>query len=156
MALRCSICVHDKRDAIDQDIIAQRTLRDIAGHYDVSKSALDRHVDHIGQLMRAVGEQSTLDRRERLFGHLAQLQATTRHILETAMRTQNLETALRAVARLEKQLELEARLTGDLNEQGDANASQWREFRSIITSVLNKHPQAHEAVITALKEMEHA
>jgi hypothetical protein len=43
MPRRCTICDHPTRDAIDQALIAGQALRDIAGHYHLSKSALARH-----------------------------------------------------------------------------------------------------------------
>jgi hypothetical protein len=43
MPRRCTICDHPTRDAIDQALIAGQALRDIAGHYRLSKSALARH-----------------------------------------------------------------------------------------------------------------
>ena len=43
MPRRCTICDHPNHDAIDQALIAGQALRDIAGHYHLSKSALARH-----------------------------------------------------------------------------------------------------------------
>jgi hypothetical protein len=43
MPRRCTICEHPTRDAIDQALVAGQTLRDIASHYHLSKSALARH-----------------------------------------------------------------------------------------------------------------
>jgi hypothetical protein len=43
MPRRCTICDHPTRDAIDQALVAGQALRDIAGHYHLSKSALARH-----------------------------------------------------------------------------------------------------------------
>jgi hypothetical protein len=45
MPRRCTICAHPTRDAIDQALVAGQSLRDIAGHYHLSKSALARHKD---------------------------------------------------------------------------------------------------------------
>jgi len=43
MPRRCTICDHPNREAIDQGLIAGQALRDIAGHFRLSKSALARH-----------------------------------------------------------------------------------------------------------------
>ena len=43
MPRRCTICDHPNREAIDQGLIAGQALRDIAGHFSLSKSALARH-----------------------------------------------------------------------------------------------------------------
>jgi len=43
MPRRCTICDHPQHEAIEQALIAGQALRDIAGHYHLSKSALARH-----------------------------------------------------------------------------------------------------------------
>jgi hypothetical protein len=43
MPRRCTICDHPTREAIDQALVARQSLRDIARHYHLSKSALARH-----------------------------------------------------------------------------------------------------------------
>jgi hypothetical protein len=43
MARACSVCIHPARFTIDQSLQAGQSLRDISGHYVLSKSALDRH-----------------------------------------------------------------------------------------------------------------
>jgi hypothetical protein len=43
MPRHCTICDHPSRDAIDQALVAGQSLRDIAGQYHLSKSALARH-----------------------------------------------------------------------------------------------------------------
>ena len=45
MPRRCTICDHPQQEAIDQAFISGQSLRDIAGHYHLSKSALARHKD---------------------------------------------------------------------------------------------------------------
>ena len=39
----CSICKSEAKEAVDQALVAGTSLRDIAGQYGLSKSALDRH-----------------------------------------------------------------------------------------------------------------
>ena len=45
MPRRCTICDHPSREALDQALVAGHALRDIAGQYHLSKSALARHKD---------------------------------------------------------------------------------------------------------------
>jgi hypothetical protein len=46
MPRRCTVCDHPNRDTIDQALVAGQALRDIAGHYHLSKSALARHKEN--------------------------------------------------------------------------------------------------------------
>jgi hypothetical protein len=43
MPRRCTICIHPARATIGDGLVAGQSLRDIAGRYALSKSALDRH-----------------------------------------------------------------------------------------------------------------
>ena len=54
MAL-CSICEHLNRAAIDKALVTRSaSMRDIAGHYGVSRSALSRHkANHLPRLVEA-------------------------------------------------------------------------------------------------------
>ena len=43
MPQTCSICKHDQRNDIDQDLLGGASLRETSGRYGVSSSSLDRH-----------------------------------------------------------------------------------------------------------------
>lgn len=43
MGRTCTVCAHPARDAIDTALETERTLRDIAAQFGVSKTALHRH-----------------------------------------------------------------------------------------------------------------
>ena len=46
MATSCTICTHEQQKEIDHDLIGGAAVRDVAGRYGVSKSAVDRHRRH--------------------------------------------------------------------------------------------------------------
>lgn len=114
-------------------------MRALAGQFNVSRQALQRHVDHISDLLSNADKASTALRRKRLFTALCRTHATTRALLAQAIEMASVDTGLRAIARLEKQLELHARLTGDLKEQGaevtaeaELTAEQWAALHELI------------------------
>jgi len=43
MPRHCTVCHHPRREAIDVAVVAGGSLRDIAGQFRISKSALARH-----------------------------------------------------------------------------------------------------------------
>jgi hypothetical protein len=47
MARNCSICRHANRTEIEKNVINGETLRDIAGRFGVSRSAVQRHKNHL-------------------------------------------------------------------------------------------------------------
>ncbi|MGH2478070.1 MAG: hypothetical protein ACRDHW_00225 [Ktedonobacteraceae bacterium] len=63
------------------------------------------------------------------------------------------ELALKALAELRRQVELRAKLEGDLDEHSITITSipEWRELRSLLLDALSIHPQAKMAVIRALE-----
>lgn len=57
MPRHCSVCSHQARAAIDEGLVAGRSLRDIAGQFALSKSALERHKDsHVPSDLARNGE----------------------------------------------------------------------------------------------------
>jgi 3-phenylpropionate/cinnamic acid dioxygenase small subunit len=53
MAQKCSICIHPKRAYINRMLLnAKNPLREIAGKYGVSQSAVDRHRAHISNAVQ--------------------------------------------------------------------------------------------------------
>jgi len=70
--------------------------------------------------------------------------------------TKDNELALKAIARVEKQLELEGRLLGELNEGAAVNIvlmPAWAAIRAAILSALANYPDARLAVAGALKNV---
>ena len=43
MPRTCTVCAHPRRPAIDRALVARQSLRDIAGQFSLTKSALERH-----------------------------------------------------------------------------------------------------------------
>ncbi len=62
MARTCTICTHVDKFSIDTGIVGGQALRDIAGQYNISKTALGRHKDnHLpATLTLAKREQETI------------------------------------------------------------------------------------------------
>lgn len=96
----CSICKHKDRELIDRAIVEGGSVRDIAGHYRVSKSAVDRHRAHITELIKA----ETVNRAETLESDISTarnrselLYASAEHILGAALQAGDPKAALQAV-----------------------------------------------------------
>jgi len=130
----CSICHHPNVAKINAAIINGTSYRDISGRYGTSKSALERHRPHIAKALakaqKAVAkrDQAIAEKQETataiqeavqagtLLERLFQVHRDTREIFKEARGAKDHTTALRAIARMEKQLELEARLLGELKD----------------------------------------
>jgi hypothetical protein len=102
-------------------VLRRQPIRSISRQFHVSSDALQRHVNNCvkAQLLRAKTELEAQGASD-LVARLRAIHAETLQILARAKKSKDWATALRAIARLESQIELEAELLGELerNNQG--------------------------------------
>ena len=154
MPRTCTICTHPEVHAIDGALVAGQSFRNIAQHSGTSATALFRHKsDHLpavlltGQTVRE--EAHALD----VVKQLRDINAATLAILEDARDTHQSALALKAVDRVQKQIELQAKLLGELQDGQTVNvlvAPEWVSLRATILVALVPFPDAREAVVEAL------
>jgi len=115
----CSICRHKNRPEIDAALLRSESLRNIAKQFGTSATALHRHRNScVSQQLSKAKDASDVVAASALVRELREITAKTRDVLARAVREKNGDLALKAVARLERQLELKARLLGQLEERG--------------------------------------
>ncbi len=155
MPRSCSICLHPEREEINAALLQGEPLRDIARRYATSKDALARHREHLPVHLAKASEAAEVIQANTLLDRLLSLNAETMAILKEARsgRIKDNELALRAIARAEKQLELQGKLLGELNEAPTVNilaVPEWFSLRSTIIAALEPYPEAKQAVVRAL------
>jgi len=115
--------VHAKTVKINRDLIAGATYRNIAKQYRISITAIVRHKSHIAKAIarhEANAESKEVAQAGTLLDRLRDVHRVTSEVLSEARESNDNTTALRAIARLEKQIELEARLLGELKDVAPA------------------------------------
>ena len=158
MPRTCTICSHPQRDAIDHAIVTGMANRPIASQFQVGYKAVERHAaGHIKQAIKqsqvAKEEAQTLD----VVRQLVTINTVTLAILKEARDTKENNLALQAVDRVMKQLELQAKLLGDLDSAPTVNVwlpTDWATIELAIASALAPFPQAAVAVADALARVE--
>lgn len=134
MPQACSICKHARRPEIDQALLTGESLRDIAARTGTSRTSLSRHkLEHISAALvkakqaKEAREAAVLAKVKRenevkeevqadsLLDQLKAIRKVTMEILKEARAAKQLPVALAAVNRIEKQLELEGKLLGELD-----------------------------------------
>lgn len=121
--MTCSICHHERRMEIDQALVAGEPLRAIAARTGTSKSAIMRHRDaHLPKLLADAKAAQAVEFGGSLLERLQTINRETREILADARSTQNPIIALAAITRIERQLEIEAKLLGQIPENHPTNA----------------------------------
>jgi len=157
MARTCTICTHQERVAINEALLGIDSLRTIADRWSVSKTALIRHkTDHLPTSLTKAAAVAEVVEAGNLLERLKVLNWETAAILREARASDSKdnELALKAIARIEKQIELEGRLLGELNEGATVNvlvSPEWQSLRAVILAALEPYPAARLAIAGALK-----
>ena len=154
MPRHCTICEHPEREAIDDALLRNETLRKIAQHFETSITALHRHRrSHIPKALSRAKDAQEIARGDSLLDRLRQLNAETQEVLRAAKSERNHELRLKAIGRAEKQLELEGKLLGELNENAPAQINV-AVLAPMILQALEPFPDARLSVAKRLKEMD--
>jgi hypothetical protein len=160
MARPCTICTHPEREAIDARLVEGESFRNIVERYDVSLGAVNRHnASHIPEALARAAEASEVAHADNLLDQVRRLQASTLNILRKAEKAEEYRTALMAIREARGNLELLARLMGELNEGAVVNVlvnPEWHHVRTVIVESLGPYPEARAAVAVALEELDHA
>jgi len=155
MPRTCSICSHEDRAGIDSALLTKNPLRGIARRFAVSEDALFRHKkDHISTLLLKAQEVEEIAQADTLLDQVKAIQTRTLSILDRADGAGDLKTALSAIRETRANLELLAKLTGDLDERTQINIMQNPQvvqLQSVIVEALAPYPEAEEAVLAALE-----
>jgi hypothetical protein len=117
-----------------------------------------RHTaEHISQAIKeaqaAKEEAQALD----VVMQLREINDVARAIMHQSLEAKKNGTALFAIDRIQKQLELQAKLLGNLNDAPQINIwllPEWHTIRSTIVHSLSPFPDARVAVATALSQLE--
>jgi hypothetical protein len=153
----CSICTHPHRAEIEKALVAGESLRDIAGRCPVSRSALHRHKrDHLpGHLVKAHEDEGIAQAID-VVRQLKAINGACLEILQASRADGKHAISLRAVDRIQKQIELQARLIGELQDSGPTVnvlvAPEWHEVRVNVLQALTPYPEARSAVAKVLQD----
>lgn len=117
MPRACSICTHDKRADIEAAVLIGTSLRGISRQFAVGPDSLERHVaSHIKESVSKSQEAKEEARGLDVVKQLKTINTVTLAILQKARNDKDKEwLALQAIDRVCKQLELQAKLLGDIS-----------------------------------------
>ena len=151
MPRTCTICTHLERPAIEGALVSGTSLREIAGRWSVTKSALHRHKqDHLASHLVKAKEQESIDQAIDVVRQLKAINVACLEILQKSRAEGKPSISLGAVDRIHRQLELQAKLLGELRETApQVNvlvAPEWHEVRVTVLQALQSFPEARAAV----------
>jgi hypothetical protein len=175
------VCSHPERTLIDQSLVGNESNRNVSLRFGPSIPALQRHRAHHLPQVLARAQRRTEQRQEATHtaavGAAAQQRAEQEHvqaldvvrqlkaingvaleIMAKAREAGDGDTALRAMDRIQRQIELQAKLLGELSDdRPQVNillSPQWIALRSTLVSALADYPDALTAVAARLQAAE--
>lgn len=156
----CTICSHARRAEIDAALVAGQTPNTaLSALFGVTESAIRRHArEHLPAALTKAQEAQEVAQADDLLAQVRRLQTVTMNILAHAYQAQDLRTALQAIAQARQNLELLARLLGELEAQNVkvavlVTSPDWLRLRGAILTALDSYPEARLAVTEALRRV---
>jgi hypothetical protein len=150
----CTTCTHPDREAIDEALVSGSALSALSAKYRVSEDALGRHkANHLPAKLVMAQAAEEVAQADTLLGQVRDLQQRALDILDKAEEAGELRTALGAIREARGNLELLAKLLGELDERPVVNLNlspEWLELKAVIVAALEPHSEAREAVLRAI------
>lgn len=158
MTRYCTICTHPEKDRINEALINNVSVRNVSKLFGIHASSLQRHrVAHLPVALIDAVQAVEIVQAGNLLDQVSNLQQKTLFILSVAEAAGDLRTALMAIAQARCNLELLAKLSGELQaQQNTVNVMvadpSWVKLRSGILQALEPWPAARLAVAGAIEE----
>jgi len=160
MPKKCPVCVHGERQEIEKALLGSETLHQVAQRFALPKWSLYRHKQrHLPRQLKKAQEAKEMIQADSLLRQMLYLQSRALNILMTAEVAGELKTALGAIREARGNLELLAKLQGELAQEGTINIlvmPAWVSLRTIILRTLEPYPEARLKLSQALSEVDHA
>jgi hypothetical protein len=154
----CTVCVHKDCEAIDKALVAGGSAREISALFRVSPDAVQRHkTEHMAEMLRKARGVATDTQALDVVTQLKAINGASLHILQEARQGKDPQTALKAIDRIQRQIELQAKLLGQLDDRPVVNvllASEWLQVRAVLLQALAPYPEARVAVAGRLALLE--
>jgi hypothetical protein len=141
MPRSCTVCAHPEVEAINQALVAGEASRKIAARYgSLSRPAVQRHGEnHLPAKLVMAEKAAEVAQADSLLEQVRDLQGRALSILDAAEVAGDLRTALSAIREARGNLELLAKLLGELDERPTVNlliSPEWLELRAVIVAAL--------------------
>ncbi len=156
MPRECTVCGHDLSHESNVALVQPgASNRRIASQFGVTERAIRNHrTEHLPELLLKASAAVEVAAADDLLAEVRGLQARTLAILEASEETNEHRIALAAIREALTNLELLAKLLGELDDRPVVNLTvspEWLELRAVIVGVLDTHPDARGAVLRALE-----
>jgi hypothetical protein len=139
--------------------VAGVSVRDLSSRYGtLGRMALQRHKDnHLPQTLVKAHEEEDVRHALDVVKQLKAINGAAITILRDARAQGDSDVALKAIDRIHRQIELQAKLLGELDDRPQVNvliSPEWQALRGAILAALAPFPDARVAVANRISQME--
>jgi hypothetical protein len=142
-------------EAIDRALVGETSNLSVSSLFGVSESAVRRHkANHLPAKLVMAAKAEDVTEANDLLEQMRALQVRTFAILAAAEETKQHRTALSAIREARSNLELLAKLLGELDERPIVNLNvspEWLELRAVVVGALEPYTEARGAVLQAIE-----
>lgn len=153
----CTICTHAERPAIDMMLVNGTAFRNIAERFGTSATALTRHKSsHLPTTLAKAQEAEEVANADSLLDQIRSLQTATLRILKKAEEAGKFVPAIMAIKEARGNLELLAKMLGELDERPQVNimaSPQWVQIQAVIMDDLADDPARRIRLASRLAEI---
>jgi hypothetical protein len=119
MPRKCSLCIHDQREQIEQALLCGDSYRVVAQRFAISRDAVARHRRHLPTALAHAKELKEVCHGDSLLAQLRELTSEAQRLKATAEKAGDIRAALAAVRELCRIVELIAKLSGELDSRSE-------------------------------------
>jgi hypothetical protein len=152
------ICTYPERAKIESALVSGTPYRVIASQFGVGNNSVQRHADE--HVKAEIAEHKEVRDEAQALDVVKQLRTINHYaltVMSEARSSGNPELLLKAIDRVQRQIELQAKLLGDLDERPQINilvSSDWLTIRAVLMAALLPYAEARLAVSAALTTVE--
>lgn len=159
MSRICTICSHPELERLNRALASGQGVRDIASRYStngvtISRMALQRHKEaHLPASLVEAAKTEEIKAALDVVQQLKAINGASLQILSEARKSGDADIALKAIDRIQKQIELQAKLLGQIDDRPVINVlvtQEWLTVRQQILVALEAYPEARLAVAEAI------
>lgn len=115
MSRKCSICNHNRRQEIERALLRGESHHAVAQQFTISRGAVARHLKHVSTALTQA--QEVEEDGKSILRRVGELILQAEQVKARANREGDYRTALAALREMTRLVELQARLTGELQEK---------------------------------------
>jgi hypothetical protein len=151
----CTVCSHEDAVLINEALVVERrSLRNIAKQFDVSYQAVNRHREHIPELLLQAARSQEIADADLLLDDIATIRSKTLKVLDNAEVSGDWSTLLKAVREARENVRILGELHGRLGARPETRPLISPVAMQVIVQVLGPYPELGMRLADALEPLE--